>query len=60
MSWGNYGRKGWHIDHIRPLSSFKFFDGKGRIIGREVKKAMKLSNLQPLWYADNIRKGDKF
>jgi hypothetical protein len=26
MSWENYGRKGWHIDHIRPLSSFDLTD----------------------------------
>jgi len=22
MSWGNYGIKGWHIDHIKPCASF--------------------------------------
>lgn len=45
-----------HIDHKRPLSSFK-------ITGTdcpEFKKAWALSNLQPLWAIDNIRKGAKW
>src|SRR6266480_1801140 len=32
MSWENYGRKGWHIDHIRPLSSFDLADVEQRRI----------------------------
>lgn len=48
MSWDNYGK--WHIDHIKPLSSFDLTD--------EVQcgAACHFSNLQPLWAADNIRK----
>lgn len=57
MSWSNYGLKGWHIDHIKPISAFTFLDKKGEVILSEAKKAIALSNLQPLWWYENMRKG---
>jgi len=54
MSWDNYGRKGWHIDHIKPLSIFNLEDCG------EFKKACHYTNLQPLWAKDNLKKGSKF
>lgn len=51
MSWGNYGYNGWHIDHIKPLDSFDLSDTRNQ------QKAFHFSNLQPLWSADNIKKG---
>ena len=54
MSWENYGRKGWHIDHIRPLSSFDLTDVEQRRI------AFHHTNLQPLWASDNWRKGGRY
>lgn len=56
MSWENYGIRGWHIDHIRPLASFCYETPDDP----EFKKAWALSNLQPLWAVDNWRKHAKW
>lgn len=53
MTWDNYGRFGWHIDHIKPLSSFDLNDPK------QFKEACHWKNLQPLWAKDNLSKGDR-
>jgi hypothetical protein len=50
MSWNNYGE--WHIDHIKPISSFDKTENP-KIINS-------LDNLQPLWAFDNLSKGNKF
>jgi hypothetical protein len=52
MSWENYGKYGWHIDHIIPLSSFDLEDRE------EFLKVCRYTNLQPLWAEENLRKGD--
>lgn len=49
MSWDN--RSEWHIDHIKSIKSFK---DEG-ITDPKIVNA--LSNLQPLWAEDNLRKG---
>jgi len=53
MSWDNYGRTGWHIDHITPLSSFDLTNED------ELAAACHYTNMQPLWARDNIIKGNK-
>ena len=49
MSWKNHGK--WHIDHIRPCASFDLTDPE------QQRECFHYTNLQPLWAADNIRKG---
>lgn len=53
MSWDNHGE--WHIDHIRPRASFAYTSPKCP----DFKECWALSNLQPLWASDNIRKSAK-
>ena len=60
MSWDNYGINGWHIDHIKPLARYNFFKADGTVNVEEIKSAMSLRNLQPLWASDNIKKKDKW
>ena len=51
MSWENYGYYGWHIDHIIPLNSAK--------TENEIYKLCHFSNLQPLWWNENLSKSNK-
>ena len=54
MSWDNYGLKGWHVDHIKPLSLAKSMQ---EIIDGDY---MHYTNFQPLWATENISKGKKY
>lgn len=51
MSWDNWGE--WHIDHIKPVAQFK----REGITDPKIINA--LSNLQPLWAEENLKKSDK-
>jgi hypothetical protein len=51
MTWDNYGE--WHIDHIRPISSFEYCSHEDK----EFRDCWSLHNLQPLWAHDNLQKG---
>jgi hypothetical protein len=53
MTWDNYGKHGWHIDHIKPLENFDLTRED------EVKKACKYTNLLPRWASDNHKKSNK-
>ena len=53
MSWDNWNKDGWHIDHIKPLASFDLTDRN------QLLEACHYTNLQPLWATDNIIKRDK-
>ena len=53
MTWKNHGLKGWHIDHIIPCAAFDLTKEE------EQKKCFHYSNLQPLWWIDNLKKSNK-
>lgn len=50
MSWENYGKGGWHIDHIQPLCAFDLTQEE------HLKIVCHYSNLRPLWQQENIAK----
>jgi hypothetical protein len=54
MTWDNYGPFGWHVDHIRPWASIDLNDEK------EVSMCRHYTNLQPLWWWENIKKGGRW
>ncbi len=47
MTWDNYGL--WHVDHRVPCSKFDLTDPAEQL----------LSNLQPLFAEDNLKKGNR-
>ena len=53
MNWDNHRRDGWHIDHIRPCSSFDLTDPE------QQKQCFHYTNMQPLWAIDNLKKSDR-
>jgi len=53
MTWDNYGRYGWHIDHIIPCDAFDLSDPE------QQKKCFHYTNLQPLWAKENLSKSNK-
>lgn len=53
MTWDNWNYRGWHLDHIKPLSSFNLLDPDERA------KALHFTNLQPLWAEENFQKSGK-
>lgn len=52
MHWNNHGTV-WHIDHIIPISKFDLTDPVQR------KRANHFTNLQPLYAAENMKKGNR-
>jgi hypothetical protein len=52
MCWENYGA--WVVDHIKPVSAFV------REGVTDVGVINALANLQPLWYEENLIKGDRY
>lgn len=50
MTWENWGRDTWHLDHITPLSWFNLEDRNQFLISAHY------SNYQPLWAVDNWSK----
>jgi hypothetical protein len=48
MTWDNWTKDGWHLDHIRPIASFDRPDHPD---------CWHYTNLQPLWAEENLKKG---
>ena len=53
MSWNNWSKYGWHLDHIKPCASFNLTKDE------EQKKCFNFTNLQPLWATENLKKSNK-
>ena len=53
MTWENWTRDGWHIDHIIPLDFFDLTDKE------QFLKAVHYTNLQPMWGIENNKKSNK-
>lgn len=53
MTWDKFMAGQIHIDHKRPVSSFNITSETCQ----DFKNCWSLSNLQPLWSTDNLRKG---
>lgn len=53
MSWDNWSHETWHIDHIRPISSYNLSDPE------QQKECFHYTNLQPLYASENLRKQKK-
>ena len=52
MTWLNHGK--WHIDHIKPVSSFDLRKKD------QIYQCFNYRNLQPLWAKENLSKGAKY
>jgi hypothetical protein len=54
MTWENWGRGpgSWQIDHVYPLAAADLTDRA------QLLAVCNYRNLQPLWFADNLAKGD--
>lgn len=50
MNWDNYGKYGWHIDHIIPQCQLPYT----KVTDKNFKICWSLANLRPLWYTDNL------
>lgn len=55
MTRQNYGAKGWVMDHIRPISDFKNLANP-----EQQRQCFHYTNLQPLWWHENLEKSDKY
>lgn len=56
MTLENHGFYGWHIDHIKPISKFNIIS----MDCDDFQECWSLSNLQPLWWQDNLSKSDYY
>jgi hypothetical protein len=61
MTRENYGYRGWHVDHIKPLAAFSFDNCKTEEeFLRLSSEAWHYTNLRPMWAKENMSKSSKF
>ena len=53
MSWDNFGRGGWHVDHIYPVGRADLTDEA------QLLAAFNWQNCRPAWEEDNLKKSAK-
>lgn len=53
MTFENYGKYGWHLDHIIPCARFDLSQSEHQ------KICFNFKNLQPMWAIENLSKGKK-
>ena len=53
MTWDNHGPRGWHVDHIVPFDAVDMADPS------QQRRVCHVSNLQPLWWRENLSKGHR-
>ena len=53
MTWDNWSKAGWHIDHEIPLDAFDLTDIE------QFLQACHYTNLQPMWAKENLEKKNK-
>jgi hypothetical protein len=51
MTWDNYGKFGWHVDHIKACAKFDLSDSE------QQRACFHYTNLQPMWAKENHSKG---
>lgn len=51
----NADEKGWHVDHIIPMCNFKY----NSIYDQQFRDCWALSNMRPIDWKENIKKGNK-
>lgn len=52
MTWDNWGPKGWHVDHKKALANFDLTKRE------QLLEVCNYTNLQPMWWLENIRKSN--
>lgn len=50
MSWDNWSKTGWHIDHIKSLYLFDLTNPQ------DVRRALHYTNMRPMWATDNLQR----
>lgn len=55
MTWENYGKSGWEVDHKIPRAAFNYTSSEHA----DFKACWALDNLSPLWKRENQSKGAK-